>query len=321
MANTTEEQAPAPPASRTLPSASDVTDTHIIPKLFVASSTKDSVRVKWQLNVANDVSTDTGQSPWQHMIDGYDVSYQADESQVIQYSHRLHKRRTEYNIKQLHEDTSYRVCLRVYSSTPLRVRHPCITASTKNGSLHVALGSTAGAFLALAIIIGFVLLAKWQYVRQRRRRKRKQRHARDVEEVKDSLMEGDGAAGAWRESDVPMSELSLKVNESQGQAQLDELNLDLEREASHIHETQEGNTGSCQYLSPLPLTPLSTAALSDEACYTREADVISSLSRGSRMSREKSVDSGRSLGRLSRQPSQGSCSCGSPSTRRSTASM
>ena len=301
---------------------SDVIDTHISPKLYVAASTKDSVHVKWRLDVEDDVSTDFP-SPWQHMIDGYDVSYQADESHVVQYSHKLSTRRTEYHIKQLHEDTAYRVCLRVYTRSELRASRPCINASTKNGSLHVALGSTFGAFLALGIIVGFVLLAKWQHARQRRSRKRKQQESEDGE-AKNSLMGCEGRAGAWRESDVPMSELSLKVNESQGRVRIDELGsqFELNMEGSVIPEqnsdvTPEPIDGSDQYLpiplSPYPsISPIPSAAASDDACYSRDADATSTRSKQSRFSRERSVDSGRSVGRLSRQPSQGSCSCASP---------
>jgi hypothetical protein len=45
----------------------------------------------------------------------------------------------------------------------------CVTASTGINSLSVALGSTFGAFLALGVIVAFVLAAKWQHVRRTRK--------------------------------------------------------------------------------------------------------------------------------------------------------
>jgi len=45
----------------------------------------------------------------------------------------------------------------------------CVTASTGINSLSVALGSTFGAFLALGVIVAFVLVAKYQYIRRKRK--------------------------------------------------------------------------------------------------------------------------------------------------------
>ena len=45
----------------------------------------------------------------------------------------------------------------------------CVTASTGINSLSVALGSTFGAFLALGVIVAFVLAAKWQHVHRTRK--------------------------------------------------------------------------------------------------------------------------------------------------------
>jgi len=45
----------------------------------------------------------------------------------------------------------------------------CVTASTGINSLSVALGSTFGAFLALGVIVAFVLIAKYQYIRRKRK--------------------------------------------------------------------------------------------------------------------------------------------------------
>lgn len=45
----------------------------------------------------------------------------------------------------------------------------CVTASTGINSLSLALGSTFGAFLALGVIVAFVLIAKYQYIRRKRK--------------------------------------------------------------------------------------------------------------------------------------------------------
>jgi len=44
-----------------------------------------------------------------------------------------------------------------------------VTASTGINSLSVALGSTFGAFLALGVIVAFVMIAKYQYIRRKRK--------------------------------------------------------------------------------------------------------------------------------------------------------
>ena len=55
------------------------------------------------------------------------------------------------------------------------VRASCVTGSTAIDALRLALGSTLGAFIALGVIVAFVLLAKCQH-RRRVRRDRGRRH-------------------------------------------------------------------------------------------------------------------------------------------------
>lgn len=52
---------------------------------------------------------------------------------------------------------------------PTATMTECVTASTGIDSLSVALGSTFGAFLALGVIVAFVLIAKYQYIRRKRK--------------------------------------------------------------------------------------------------------------------------------------------------------
>lgn len=52
---------------------------------------------------------------------------------------------------------------------PTATTTACVTASTGINSLSVALGSTFGAFLALGVIVAFVLIAKYQYIRRKRK--------------------------------------------------------------------------------------------------------------------------------------------------------
>ena len=49
----------------------------------------------------------------------------------------------------------------------------CIVSSTASSSLSLALGSTLGAFLALGVIVFFVLIAKWQHKNRRQRLKKR----------------------------------------------------------------------------------------------------------------------------------------------------
>lgn len=49
----------------------------------------------------------------------------------------------------------------------------CIVSSTASSSLSLALGSTLGAFLALGVIVFFVLVAKWQHKNRRQRLKKR----------------------------------------------------------------------------------------------------------------------------------------------------
>ena len=119
------------------------------------------------------------------IVSGYRIGYQALGSSVVQFTQKLRPPVTHYDITNLHENTVYNVCVEVISnastsSVPAEdidrvkdFRGPwgalCVTGTTNSDSLSVALGSTVGAFLALAVIVLFVLFAKWQHSRRKRR--------------------------------------------------------------------------------------------------------------------------------------------------------
>lgn len=143
----------------------------------VASTTKDSIYVKWHV--------DNALHPPRDLIQGFQVRYQAVGSTVVQYSHRLDASASAYDITQLHENTYYDICVKVFvklnSSNPagggVSVGPPasaqdvCVKGTTATDSLAVALGSTFGAFLALGFIVFLVFLAKWQHTRKMRKQK------------------------------------------------------------------------------------------------------------------------------------------------------
>ena len=64
----------------------------------------------------------------------------------------------------------------------------CVTGSTSIDALRLALGSTLGAFIALAVVVAFVLLAKCQHRRRvrRRRRRRGRRYSDKSQPLTDS---------------------------------------------------------------------------------------------------------------------------------------
>ena len=78
----------------------------------------------------------------------------------------------------------------------------CVTASTGVNSLSVALGSTFGAFLALGVIVAFVLAAKWQHVR--RTRKLHTQLLQRLSDSNDSLM----LAAAGLDGDIMMTAIA-----------------------------------------------------------------------------------------------------------------
>ena len=97
----------------------------------------------------------------------YKVSYQAIGSTVIQYGPLLQPGDTMYAISQLHENTYYSICVRVFAKlAAVRQTRHCINVSTSIDSFSFAIGSTFGAFLALGIIVFFVFVAKWQHNRK-----------------------------------------------------------------------------------------------------------------------------------------------------------
>ena len=95
------------------------------------------------------------------------MSYQAIGSTVIQYGPLLQPGDTMYAISQLHENTYYSICVKVFAKlAAVRQTRHCINVSTSIDSFSFAIGSTFGAFLALGIIVFFVFVANWQHNRK-----------------------------------------------------------------------------------------------------------------------------------------------------------
>ena len=109
----------------------------------------------------------------------------------------------DYDIIQLHENTYYNICIELfYNLTSVIHREDCVEATTATDSLHVALGSTFGAFLALGVIVFFVFLAKWQHTR--RQQQQLELNMSPSGNSYDSLPQKDG---------FEMSDVSMQVHE------------------------------------------------------------------------------------------------------------
>lgn len=138
----------------------------------ISSATKDSLLVTW--TVRKDPQT---------IVSGYQIGYQALGSSVVQFTQKLRPLVTHYDITNLHENTVYNVCVEVIANASSVLAEDiekvkdfrgrwgalCVTGTTNSDSLSVALGSTVGAFLALAVIVLFVLFAKWHHSRRKRK--------------------------------------------------------------------------------------------------------------------------------------------------------
>lgn len=138
----------------------------------ISSTTKDSLLVTWTVR----------KDPVM-IVSGYRIGYQALGSSVVQFTQKLRPLVTRYDITNLHENTVYNVCVEVISnasSVPAEDIEKakdfrdlwgalCVTGTTNSDSLSVALGSTVGAFVALAVIVFFVLFAKWHHSRRKRK--------------------------------------------------------------------------------------------------------------------------------------------------------
>jgi Fibronectin type III domain len=149
----------------------------------VVSWSKDSIFIRWHFD--EDI---------EHGFHGYMVRYQAIGSSVVQHTRLLDPTTSVFDITQLHENTNYDICvvrLRLSSislnsggillpavsaqlpptGSPLdAVATACVKGATSTDSLSVALGSTFGAFLTLALIVALVFVAKWQHVRRAKKR-------------------------------------------------------------------------------------------------------------------------------------------------------
>lgn len=123
-------------------------------KVNVVSTTKDSIHIQWE---------STPDFPHFKDIRGYRIVYQAIGSSFKQ--EKLTGRyASRYDIQLLHESTFYNICVQSFAnSTRFFDDVGCVRGSTHTESLSVAIGSTFGAFLALAFIVALVFLAKRQH--------------------------------------------------------------------------------------------------------------------------------------------------------------
>ena len=168
-------------------------DLSILKKVRVVSSTKDSVQIGWVVH-----------DQYQSSINWFKIQYQAEGSSIVQYTPRLDADKENYDIQNLHENTYYKMCVRVSTDLNYNASVPCVRATTSVDSLHVALGSTFGAFLALGIIVMFVFIAKWQ---NSRKLKKQLRNMSPTNDKYDSMQPNDG--------DIEMSDVSVNVNDAQ----------------------------------------------------------------------------------------------------------
>ena len=179
----------------------------------VASSTKDSIFVRWRFSKEDPFATR-----------GFTVRYQAIGSTIVQKVESV----GAYDITHLHENTQYDICvMRAYvnQSQVLHTaqRSVCVQGSTATGSLAVALGSTFGAFLALGFIVLLVFVAKWQHSYKMSRQKQRLMSATPAEdsgvgmEQMQQQMDDDGSirlrGGGGSHDDIAMSELSGQSSE------------------------------------------------------------------------------------------------------------
>ncbi len=158
--------------------------------MHIVSSTKDSVHIGWHIY-----------DQYQPHIQGFKIQYQAEGSNIVQYTPMLEPDEKNHDIQNLHENTYYKMCLRTFTDLNLTSTEPCVRATTSVDSLHVALGSTFGAFLALGIIVLFVFIAKWQNTRKL---KKQLRNISPTDEQYDTMPQND--------ADIELSDVSLNVD-------------------------------------------------------------------------------------------------------------
>ena len=168
----------------------------IIRTVQMVSSTKDSVHLRWKIN----------HSLMKHVL-GYKIHFTAKDSKIIQYSQRIDADQLDYELSELHENTKYEFC--VEALTNLTSEHmPCLSISTAVDSLSVALGSTFGAFLALGVIVLFVMVAKWQHTRKL------QRQLAMAEAEAAGSEDEDGGIARTDGGEIELSDVTLHLHDS-----------------------------------------------------------------------------------------------------------
>ena len=144
----------------------------IVSLVEILSSTKNSLVVTWLTQKTTSTSNEDHKNGDDGGLVGYLVQYQAKSSSIVQESSILRPSDSSYDIRGLHENTYYNVCVRAIENRPSlcrQVERPisCAIGSTSDASMSLAFVSTFGALLALSVIVMFVLVAKWQYHRRK----------------------------------------------------------------------------------------------------------------------------------------------------------
>ncbi|XP_074658728.1 uncharacterized protein LOC141911638 [Tubulanus polymorphus] len=136
----------------------------IVQFLELASASATTINIRWAITREFTVN-----------LIGAKVHYQRYGSTLVKYSDLLPPESTNYSIDKLLANTNYKICLALYnnsSSVDSPSRH-CMDAMTTTWHIPVSIGSSIGAFLALAIIVLIVLMSqcKQRHMTNRVRRK------------------------------------------------------------------------------------------------------------------------------------------------------
>ena len=121
---------------------------HILHSIDVVSATSNGLHISW--------SIDSIHYPG---VEGFRVFYKEAQSLYTQESGILPAQTNDYKIDHLFSGKEYKVCVSVYrnSTTPV---DECILATTTKWHIPVSIGSSIGAFIALAFIVLMVMLAR-----------------------------------------------------------------------------------------------------------------------------------------------------------------
>ena len=237
---------PPPLSSDHLVTPSTGNLTTIVETVQLVSSTKDSVHLRWKID--HDLIDH---------IKGYQISYQAKDSTIKQLSTTIDAHQLDYELKELHENTKYDFCVKVLSNLTSFIKVPCLEISTAVDSFSVALGSTFGAFLALGVIVFFVMVAKWQHTRKLQR----QLASMAAAEAAASDEEEDGGITRQDGVEIELSDVTLQLHGDTGSLGTGSVGASPGRRRYSRNSSIIVRQVSCEYNSDsgeYVLTPLST---------------------------------------------------------------